>query len=485
MCSKTVVISADGNAGKLSCNPSMGGVSKSQLICELCCLGGTIGSISDRAALGAQLLNVRNHKLTSSLRLQLDKRLYKLLSTHSLTTHKIKIVKALVTQIKRISKGFEIKLEQLDAITTKTIVLATGTSARSVCRIGECSLALDRLSDKSNECVYSLFKAHGASLKRFKTGTSPRLEKASVCWSAASQNKDVATRHGFCGTLNRVTLSTRCKWTHTNEAVYTLIKASANQAPMCLGRLLAKGPRYCLSIEGKTLKFGRKPQKLIMEPEATGSSSVYVNGLSTSMPIELQLQLLKFTKAFRGAKIIKAGYAIEYDCVCSSGLKSTLESANASNIYTAGQINGTTGYEEASAQGFVAGLNAAARVLAKREYTFGKQFSYIGILIDNITNNALSEPYRVLTTRARNRTQLRQRNAILRLFPHSLSINLLARRKQFKLVCWAHASKRFKSKLASSHLRSAIAGNASVILSKLGSSQNSIWQSLIKQQRES
>lgn len=152
------------------------------------------------------------------------------------------------------------------------------------------------------------------------------------------------------------------------------------------------------------------------------------------MPLEVQLQLLKFTKAFGSAKTVKAGYAVEYDCVCSNELKPTLESAKIPNMYTAGQINGTTGYEEASIQGFVAGLNAAARVLAKREYTFNKQFSYTGILINDITNCALSEPYRMLTTRAENRTQLRQRNAILRLFPHSLSINSLARCRELKLI---------------------------------------------------
>ncbi len=181
MCPKTVVITAGSAIGKLSCNPSMGGVSKSQLICELCCLGGTTGSISDRVALAAQLLNAGDHKPNSSLRLQLDKRLYKLLSEQTLTAHKVQIIKAIVTRIKRVPDGFEIKSKQLNVIKTKTIVLTTGTSARSVCRIGGCSVALDRLSDKSNGCVYNLFKAHGASLKRFKTGTSPRLAKASVC----------------------------------------------------------------------------------------------------------------------------------------------------------------------------------------------------------------------------------------------------------------------------------------------------------------
>lgn len=180
-CPKTIVISAGRSIGKLSCNPSMGGVSKSQLVCELSCLGGITGSISDRVALAAQLLNVNSHKPTNSLRLQLDKRLYKLLSEQTLTTHRIQITKALAKQIKRVSKGFEIKLEHSHEIKAKAIVLTTGTAARSVCRIGECSLALDRLSDKSSDCVYNLFKAHGASLKRFKTGTSPRLEKASVC----------------------------------------------------------------------------------------------------------------------------------------------------------------------------------------------------------------------------------------------------------------------------------------------------------------
>ncbi len=236
---------------------------------------------------------------------------------------------------------------------------------------------------------------------------------------------------------------------------------------------MAKGPRYCLCIEDKTLRFGRKPQKLIIEPEATDSNGVYVNGLSTSLPIELQLQLLKFTEAFGSAKIIKAGYAIEYDCICSNELKPTLESAKISNIYAAGQINGTTGYEEASIQGFVAGLNAAARALAKREYIFNKQFSYIGILIDDITNNALSEPYRMLATRAKNRTQLRQRNAVLRLFPHSLSINLLARCKELKLIYWMHASKRFKSKLTSLDSRPIFGNKVSAILNRLGGLQNS------------
>ncbi len=211
MCPKTIVITAGGNIGKLSCNPSIGGVSKSQLVCELCCLGGTIGSISDRVALAAQLLNASGHKPANSLRLQLDKRLYKLLSEHTLTAHKVQIINAVVTRIKRVPDGFEIKSEQLNVIKTKTIVLTAGTAARSVCRIGECSVALDRLSDKSNDCVYNLFKAHGVNLKRFKTGTSPRLAKASVCWPAASKNKDVTTKHGFCKALNRITLNANCR----------------------------------------------------------------------------------------------------------------------------------------------------------------------------------------------------------------------------------------------------------------------------------
>ncbi|XXM93380.1 MAG: FAD-dependent oxidoreductase [Candidatus Hodgkinia cicadicola] len=292
LCSKTAIITvSERNIGKLSCNPSVGGVSKSHLVCELSCLGGLMGTIADRAAVAAQMLSLSAP--TKSLRLQVDKRLYSALSAQMLLKCGIQVIEAVATNIKCASSKFEIELAQLGTIRTKALVLAAGTFARSVCHVGACSLALDRLSCKSNDCIYSFLKAHGISLRRFKTGTSPRLEKSSICWLSAIKNKTSAFKYGFYNTLNRITLSMCCSWVRTNSSVYALIAANTAKTPFKLGQLLARGPKYCLSIEDKMLKFGCKPQKLIIEPEAIGANTVYINGLSTSMPIEVQLLMLK------------------------------------------------------------------------------------------------------------------------------------------------------------------------------------------------
>ncbi|XXN13858.1 MAG: FAD-dependent oxidoreductase [Candidatus Hodgkinia cicadicola] len=439
-----IIAISKSNIGKLSCNPSIGGVSKSHLVSELCCLGGEIGKISDSCALVAQTLNSSKSKMAQALRLQVDKRLFKMLSFRALISSKTKVIIATVTRIRLVNKEFEIELNYLNKITTKTLVLATGTFARSVCHVGECALALDRLTDKTNDCLYCFLKTHFVNLKRLKTGTSPRLSKASIDWRYVNSDNCKLIKYGFFRALNLMTLNMRCGWVHTNARVYMLVSNNVNSSSTRTGRLLAKGPRYCVSIEDKVTKFGNKPQKLILEPEATDTESVYVNGLSTSMPLETQLLITSSVKAFKNSKLLRAGYAVEYDSICSSSLKPTLECAMVPNVYIAGQINGTTGYEEASVQGFVAGLNAASRALTKREYIFSKTFSYIGVLINDITNSILSEPYRMLTTRAKNRTQLKQRNAALRLSPCSFSINALSRYREQKYIRWLKASKCFK-----------------------------------------
>ncbi|XXM90203.1 FAD-dependent oxidoreductase [Candidatus Hodgkinia cicadicola] len=448
MCPKVaIVIVNKANVGRLSCNPSVGGISKSHLVSEVSCMGGLIGSISDKTALVSQMLNANRNKSSSSLRLQVDKRLYALLSIKVLLESGIKIIEETATQIRRCSEGFEISLTRQNLIRTKMIVLAAGTAARSMCHIGDCSLALDRLTDKSNDCVYNFLKANGISFKRFKTGTSPRIKKASIKWTETNTDKSKPSTHGFCKTLNKTILKMHCKWTHTNENTHKTITNNMSKASSHIGRLLASSPRYCMSIEEKALRFKNKPQKLVIEPESVDSNSAYINGLSTSMPIEIQLLVLAQINAFKSAKVTMAGYATEYDSVCSNELSSTLECFKLPGVFAAGQINGTTGYEEASAQGFVAGLNAAAAILKKRKYTLNRKFSYTGTLIADITQNALSEPYRMLSTRSKNRAQLKQRNSILRLLPYSLSINALTRQEQSRQASWAGANKRLALKL--------------------------------------
>ncbi|XXN19807.1 MAG: FAD-dependent oxidoreductase [Candidatus Hodgkinia cicadicola] len=476
---KTAIITiSKKNIGSLSCNPSVGGTGKSHLVCELNCLGGSMGSISDRTALVAQILNASKGRATRSLRIQVDTKLYKLLSMQILLVNKICIINATVLQICRVSTGFKIKLENSNTIITKTLVLTVGTFVRSVCHIGECSLASDKLKNKSNSCIYDFLKTHGVSFKRLKTGTSPRLEKTSIqCIN--NNDKTNKLKHGFCGKLNQTTLNMTCRQAYTNEKIHSVIKNNAKKSALWIGRLLAKGPRYCVSIEDKVSRFYNKPQKLIMEPEAINSNSVYVNGLSTSIPIEIQLLVLKFIDAFETTKILKAGYAIEYDSICCNDLKPTLECSKIPDVYMAGQINGTTGYEEAGIQGFIAGLNAASKALTRREYTFNKKYSYTGILINDITRNTLCEPYRMLTTRAENRTQLKQYNTVLRLIPYSLSIDILTRYKQFKQTRWVSAVKLFLLKLDSAKIKIISLNEVCFIQNKLSLISNNIWQKLV------
>ncbi|ATY93518.1 tRNA uridine 5-carboxymethylaminomethyl modification enzyme MnmG [Candidatus Hodgkinia cicadicola] len=476
---KTAIITASKSTiGNLSCNPSIGGVGKSHLVYELSCLGGVMGIISDRSALVAHILNSSKGKSAQSLRIQVDTKLYKLLSIRTLLMSKIRIINAVVLQIRRILTGFEIKLENSDLIKTKILILTVGTFVRSICHVGECSLALDKLKNKSSDCVYNFLKTYGVSFKRLKTGTSPRLKKKSIRWEKIPSELNML-KHGFYGSLNRATLNMNCKPTYTNENFHTIIRDNISKSALQAGRMLAKGPRYCISVENKVLKFHNKLQKLIVEPESINSSSVYINGLSISAPIEVQSLALKSINMFSNIEVLKAGYAIEYDSICCNDLKSTLECSKISNVYIAGQINGTTGYEEAGIQGFIAGLNAACKVSMKREYTFNRRYSYTGILINDITHNTLSEPYRISTTRSENRTQLRQYNTALRLIPYTLSIDILARSRQFKQMRWINAIKIFLLKLNNSKIATISPSEMHLLLNKLNLVSVTMWQKLI------
>ncbi|WGS83377.1 MAG: FAD-dependent oxidoreductase [Candidatus Hodgkinia cicadicola] len=473
---KTAVITArESDVGKLACNPSIGGISKSHLICELSCLGGIIGKIADQTAIVAQTLNASKGKAVQSLRLQIDSSLYKLASAKALAEAGVLLSYHSVENIACSSEGFTVTLDSFAKIKAKTIILAVGTSVRSICHIGECALPLNRLDSKTTDAVYKFLKARGVSINRFKTGTSPRLAKQSISWSTSYANQFNRHEYGFCKRLNHSILTMEVVATLVQTTVCNLIKLNSNKSSLHRGRLLARGPKHCMSIEDRVLKFDHKPQKLVIEPEGASADSAYVNGMSTSVPLEVQLLALKLIASFKDAKVLKPGYAVEYDVISSKEVKTTLELAAVPNAFTAGQINGTTGYEEAGVQGYIAGVNAAQKVRAKREYVFDKHFSYVGVLVNDIATTRISEPYRMLTARSRNRTQLRQRNTVFRLIPYSLSVNVLPRFKEAKQVRWISTSKAFSKKLCISSETSLSNLGVGVQILKLKTAGSKAW----------
>jgi tRNA uridine 5-carboxymethylaminomethyl modification enzyme len=426
----TALVTMDKKAiGRLSCNPSIGGSAKGHLVKEIDALGGIMPKIADRSGLQFKMLNKSKGPAVWSPRSQNDKDLYPLYAQHELyALQNLTIVSENVIEIiVHNEKVAGVKTATNEIIYAEAIILCSGTFLNGVMHIGNSCISGGRVGEKAAEKISDLLESYGFERGRLKTGTPPRINSASVNYSKVEPYKGDELPIPFSAHTQSVKNIISCFSTSTTEETHDILRQGFNDSPMFTGRIQGSGPRYCPSIEDKINRFADKLSHLIvLEPEGLNTDSVYVNGFSTSLPAEIQERGLKSIKGLENAKIQKYGYAVEYDFFFPYQMRFTLETKAISGLYFAGQINGTSGYEEAASQGLMAGINAALKIQSKPEFTLKRSEAYIGVLIDDLVNKSTEEPYRIFTSLAEYRLLLRQDNAMLRLADYGYDLGLLS-----------------------------------------------------------
>lgn len=455
---KTVLFTINLDAvGNMPCNPSIGGSGKGHLVCELDALGGEMGKSADKVCLQSRLLNRGKGPAVHSLRMQADRSLYKNIMKSVIEhTQNLTLRQSEIVDIRRDGKEWLCVTKYGAAWKAKTVIICTGTYLEGKIIVGDTSFEGGPDGMYAAIGLTDSLKRLGVPMLRFKTGTPVRIHSDSIDYTNLErQDGDESPMHFSADTENfQENLNTvPCYICYTNENTHQVIRNNIHRSPLYSGKIHGVGPRYCPSIEDKVMRFADKPRhQLFIEPLGHDTKEVYLQGFSSSLPEDVQLEMLHTIKGLENAVVTRIGYAIEYDCCNPLALKSSLEFKEFPGLFGAGQFNGTSGYEEAAVQGLIAGINAARYCQSKEEITLSRDSSYIGTLIDDLVTKGTNEPYRIMTSRSEYRLLLRQDNADRRLTPLGYEIGLITDERYTKFISKKESIDKEVERLSKTHV---------------------------------